>query len=517
VAALLPLLALPLAGLLAKLGAWPAGVVDLGTMSTSLGTVGMGLAVLLALPAAAACAFMLGFAGAGKSVPASLPVLLAGVPWLIGVAVAALEEHQVETVMIQIGSGGAGAVAAGLAEAALPRLAGAIPSAALLSAVGLALAGAALGQGAPGRRWGLGAALGFVAALPALAFALLAAVRGGLGFALPVVAATALVLGAALAGAGAGGDAPRLRSAAMAAAAPVALGAGFVAAAHASRDRAVIEVLRGVALTGSWPSEASAQIGEPTRFATLALVPALVPAAAILAWTFARTRPHAPRWVGAAALALVAALLIVPALLGGTPAAVLERLAAARPPAGESALRPEIAQMGPDAVTAPPELDRVDGIAPPPPFPQLEPGVPGLDHGGVPGGLPGPARIPTPRSEVPRVQRDKPDRPASSAGSAETDEPLRVGGDVQPPRVISRVQPRYTAEARAARIQGIVIIETIVDRQGNVGHVRVLKGLPMGLDRAAATAVEQWKFEPATLHGKPVNVYFILTVNFKVE
>jgi TonB family protein len=47
--------------------------------------------------------------------------------------------------------------------------------------------------------------------------------------------------------------------------------------------------------------------------------------------------------------------------------------------------------------------------------------------------------------------------------------------------------------------------------------VRVLKGLPMGLDHAAVDAVQKWKFKPATLEGRPVKVYYVLTVNFQVQ
>jgi len=47
--------------------------------------------------------------------------------------------------------------------------------------------------------------------------------------------------------------------------------------------------------------------------------------------------------------------------------------------------------------------------------------------------------------------------------------------------------------------------------------VRVLKGQPMGLDKAAVDAVQRWRFKPAMLAGKPVKVYYVLTVNFQVQ
>jgi TonB family protein len=95
--------------------------------------------------------------------------------------------------------------------------------------------------------------------------------------------------------------------------------------------------------------------------------------------------------------------------------------------------------------------------------------------------------------------------------------PIRVGGDVKAPKKISAPNPQYTEIARKARIQGVVIVEAIIDKQGNVTEVKILKGLPMGLDQAAADAVSKWKFESATLNGKPVAVIYNLTVNFRLQ
>ena len=97
------------------------------------------------------------------------------------------------------------------------------------------------------------------------------------------------------------------------------------------------------------------------------------------------------------------------------------------------------------------------------------------------------------------------------------DKVFRTGGEVTVPAVITRVQPAYTDEARDAGTQGVVIVEAVIDEHGDVSQVRVLKGLPNGLDTAAADAVKQWKFTPATLHGKPVAVYFTVTVTFRVD
>lgn len=95
--------------------------------------------------------------------------------------------------------------------------------------------------------------------------------------------------------------------------------------------------------------------------------------------------------------------------------------------------------------------------------------------------------------------------------------PLRVGGDVKAPVTSRRVEPEYTETARAARVAGVVVVEAIIDKQGNVDAVKVVKDLPMGLGAEAVKAVKQWKFKPGTLNGEPVAVIFNLTVNFKLN
>ena len=103
------------------------------------------------------------------------------------------------------------------------------------------------------------------------------------------------------------------------------------------------------------------------------------------------------------------------------------------------------------------------------------------------------------------------------AQSESTKPPLRIGGDVKAPVVISRVEPIYPAEARAARVTGVVIVEAVITADGDVRDVKVLKPLPFGLDQAAANAVKQWKFRPATRNGQPVDVIFNLTIAFKLD
>ena len=95
--------------------------------------------------------------------------------------------------------------------------------------------------------------------------------------------------------------------------------------------------------------------------------------------------------------------------------------------------------------------------------------------------------------------------------------PMQISGNVLAPVRIYSPDPHYPEEARHARVQGVVILQTIIDTLGNVTDVRVLKGLPSGLTEAAVEAVSSWRFKPATLDGQPVAVYYLVTVSFSVQ
>ena len=105
----------------------------------------------------------------------------------------------------------------------------------------------------------------------------------------------------------------------------------------------------------------------------------------------------------------------------------------------------------------------------------------------------------------------------SNGPSASNDVPLTVGGAVIKPVLIDRVEPQYTETARRVRLEGTVIVQAVIDEEGRVVDVKILKPLPMGLDKAAVDAVSRWRFKPATFHGRPVKVYYSLTVNFRVQ
>lgn len=90
---------------------------------------------------------------------------------------------------------------------------------------------------------------------------------------------------------------------------------------------------------------------------------------------------------------------------------------------------------------------------------------------------------------------------------------VRVGGGIAPPRKIKDVKPEYPAVAAAARVQGVVILEILVNEDGTVGAAKVLRSIPL-LDEAAIAAVKQWEFTPVTLDGQTVPAILTVTVNF---
>lgn len=95
--------------------------------------------------------------------------------------------------------------------------------------------------------------------------------------------------------------------------------------------------------------------------------------------------------------------------------------------------------------------------------------------------------------------------------------PIELGPEVVPPRKISGPQPVYTELARRARISGIVLLQAVIDKSGAVTEIEIGRGLSMGLTDAAVEAVTQWRYEPATLRGKPVAVYMTLQIHFTLQ
>ncbi len=124
-------------------------------------------------------------------------------------------------------------------------------------------------------------------------------------------------------------------------------------------------------------------------------------------------------------------------------------------------------------------------------------GVPGGQLGGVIGGALSGAVPPPPT-------------PIDSAPKG----PIRVGGRVKAPRLIFGPGPIYPLLARQARVSGAVVIDAVIDTQGNVVEMRTVSGQPI-LALAAMEALRQWKYEPTILGVEAVPVRLLVTITFE--
>ena len=82
--------------------------------------------------------------------------------------------------------------------------------------------------------------------------------------------------------------------------------------------------------------------------------------------------------------------------------------------------------------------------------------------------------------------------------------------------IVSRVQPRYPKDAKKQRIQGPVVMQAIIDTNGDVIDLRLVSGHPL-LAPAAMDAVKQWKYRPYVLNGTPIEVETTITFNFTLS
>lgn len=101
-----------------------------------------------------------------------------------------------------------------------------------------------------------------------------------------------------------------------------------------------------------------------------------------------------------------------------------------------------------------------------------------------------------------------------SAPPQATEGPIRVGGELKQPTLISSVLPVYPAIARAANVQGSVVVDILIDKAGSVTSAKAISGPPV-LRQAAVDAVRRWKYEPSRLDGRVVSVRAYVTIQFR--
>ena len=216
----------------------------------------------------------------------------------------------------------------------------------------------------------------------------------------------------------------------------------------------------------------------------------------------------------------VATLIVVPALLVTDQIPEIPTMmafVAAPPPPAPPPPPPAPRPAAPKPVPAARPIPATSELAAPvvvPPAIEPEPaaaeyvdeGVPGGVEGGVPGGLVGGVV-----GGLPDVPPPPPPPPQPQRG------PIRIGGQIETPALVYRVEPFYPPVAVAARLEGLVILEAIVDRDGTVAEVKVLRSAGAFLDREALVAVRQWRYKPLLLNGQRERFILTVTLSFHLE
>jgi TonB family protein len=95
------------------------------------------------------------------------------------------------------------------------------------------------------------------------------------------------------------------------------------------------------------------------------------------------------------------------------------------------------------------------------------------------------------------------------------DDVIRIGPGVTPPRVLRKIEPKYSSEARADHVQGTVVFQLVVNEKGRPTDISVISPLGFGLDERAQAAIETWEFAPGMKDGKPVKILATVEVNFR--
>ena len=171
--------------------------------------------------------------------------------------------------------------------------------------------------------------------------------------------------------------------------------------------------------------------------------------------------------------------------------------------------QPRLVEREPEVVAPtaiPNEIARInESVASAPVAPS---GAGGGTRGGVPGGLPG--------GLGGGVLSGVLGGAAAPPALPPPTEPVRVGGNVKPPKVVHIEQPQYPPLAKKAKIEGVVIVEAVVTADGSVDKVKVISG-PQQLVDAAVEAIKQWKYEPTFLNGQAVPVILTARINFSLS
>ena len=107
-----------------------------------------------------------------------------------------------------------------------------------------------------------------------------------------------------------------------------------------------------------------------------------------------------------------------------------------------------------------------------------------------------------------------PKSPPPESGKLER---VRVNQGVVTGHILKKVEPEYPALAKAARLQGTVVFEAIIGKDGVINSLRIKQPLGLGVDESAAEAVSKWRYTPYIFNGEPVEVETTITVNYNLR
>lgn len=169
--------------------------------------------------------------------------------------------------------------------------------------------------------------------------------------------------------------------------------------------------------------------------------------------------------------------------------------------------KPKVApKIDPAKVAMAAPLEAPAAISPERPFVVPEDNFVGGVEGGVVGGIAGGIVGGIPMMPAPPPPPPPPPAPVK---------PIRVGGDIEQPTLLYRVNPEYPQIAISAKKEGVVILEATVGADGAVTHVRILRSEAL-LDNAAVDAVKQWRYSPLQLNGQAQPFILTVTVSFNL-
>jgi periplasmic protein TonB len=233
-----------------------------------------------------------------------------------------------------------------------------------------------------------------------------------------------------------------------------------------------------------------------TVVSVLAHVVILTAVIVIPLWYFDATPP-----VPADVLAFVAAAPAPPPPPPPPPPAAPPQAPERRPPTTQTPVNPQAAPIEvPSRVEPEPPVEQPVGTTGT--VGSVDRGIVGGVEGGVPGGVAG--------GVVGGLQSNAPPPPPPPP---QPTAPVRIGGQIKEPALVTRVNPQYPPAAREAKLEGSVILEAAVDEHGRVQSVKVLRSGGL-LDKAAIDAVKQWRYAPLMLNGQPTPFVLTVTVQF---